>query len=72
MYNCTEPLDIIYLDGDEIVGAHSNVHIYVGLDPNLAPIYGSEHPCTSFVELRDRTIHELGIEIGSLVDIQSI
>lgn len=72
MYNCIEPLDIIYLDDNEIVGAHSNVPIYEGLDPKFAPIYGSEHPCTSFVELRAGTINELGIEIGSLVDIQSI
>ena len=72
MYNCLEPLDILFLDGNEIIDVQSEVPIYEGIDPSLAPSYGPEEPFTSFLELRSGTIDSLGIKAGTFVDIESI
>jgi len=72
MYNCLEPLDILFLDGNEIIYVQSEVPIYEGIDPSLAPTYGPEEPFTSFLELRSGTIDSLGIKAGTFVDIESI
>ena len=72
MFNCLAPLDILFLNEEEIVDLSPVTPICVSADPDACPLYESKQPFDNWIELRSGTINRLGLTIGSQVDVITI
>ena len=69
MKNVPISLDMIFLNGDRIVGLAMDVP---PCEEEPCPVYGPEALVDSVIELRGGRAEELGVEVGDRVEIESL
>ena len=69
MKNVPISLDMIFLNGDRIVGLAIDVP---PCEEEPCPVYGPEALVDSVIELRGGRAEELGVEVGDRVEIESL
>ena len=69
MKNVPISLDMIFLNGDRVVGVAIDVP---PCETEPCPVYGPEALVDSVIELRGGRAEELGVEIGNRIEIKSL
>ena len=69
MKNVPISLDMIFLNGDRVVGIAIDVP---PCETEPCPVYGPEALVDSVIELRGGRAEELGVEIGDRIEIESL
>lgn len=72
MFNCIEPLDLIFMRNGKIVDMNPNTPICTDLDPAACPVYESQRPFDNWLEFRAGTIDKLGLDIGDTAVISPL
>lgn len=72
MFNCIEPLDLIFLRNGKIVDMNQNTPICTDLDPAACPVYESQKPFDNWLEFRAGTIDKVGLDIGDTAVISPL
>ena len=72
MFNCLEPLDILFLDSDVIVDVVHRAPVCTSDVSSDCPLFGSGQEFDSWIEFRAGTLKRQGVSIGDQVMIDSL
>ena len=72
MFNCLEPLDLIFLEDSKIVDIIHAAPVCFEQDSDLCPRYGTSEAFNAWVELRAGTLERQGVETGDVVELTMI
>ena len=72
MFNCLAPLDILFINDNQIVDLAPETPICTSNDADECPLYESSQPFDNWIDLRSGSIDHFGLSIGSQIDLISI
>ena len=72
MFNCLEPLDLLFLDDSKVVDIIHAAPVCSEEESVLCPRYSTVEPFNAWVELRAGTLERQGVEAGDVVELTMI
>ena len=72
MFNCLEPLDILFLDSDIVVDVVHRAPVCTSDVPSDCPLFSSDQEFDSWVELRAGTLRRQNVNIGDQLILNTL
>ena len=72
MFNCIEPLDILFLDSDVVVDVVHRAPVCTSDEPRDCPLFSSGQEFDSWVEFRAGTLRRQNVNVGDQLMLGSL